>query len=189
MASTSQRMAQGALVGAVSGLVGSWLMLQFIDGAGVQLLERLKTEQDHREDRHEQRAQRQAGMLHPESVTMQAADTFASHVPGGRRLSYEERKRGGAVVHYLFGTLMGVAYGTTVEFWELPAVGYGVLFGTGLWAGTDLVSIPAVGFAKWPTEEPAAAHVTHWMAHVLYGTGMEVTRRLLRTWLNRAKPF
>ncbi len=183
MASTTQRVFRGALTGAVSGLVGSWLMLQFIDGAGTHLLERLKSDGDRQQDVQEQAAQRQAGRVHPESVTMQAADTFASHAPGGRHLTYSERRQGGAIVHYVFGTLMGVAYGTTVEFWKLPALGYGTLFGTGLWAGTDLVSIPAVGFAKWPTEEPAAAYVTHWMAHVLYGTSMDVTRCLLNSLL------
>jgi len=49
-----------------------------------------------------------------------------------------------------------------------------------LWAGTDLLSVPAVGFAKWPNKEPAAAHLSHWLAHLVYGTGMESTRRLLR---------
>ena len=185
MPSTTHRILRGALTGAVSGFVGSGLMLQFIDGAGMHLLERLKSDEERRQDVQEQAAQRQAGMVHPESVTMQAADTFASHAPGGRHLSYEERKQGGAIVHYLFGTLMGAAYGATVEFWKLPALGYGTLFGTGLWAGTDLVSIPAVGFAKRPTEEPTAAHITHWMAHVLYGTSMDVTRRLLNSLLAR----
>ncbi len=181
MASTTQRVLRGVLTGAISGLVGSWLMLRFIDGAGMHLLESLKSDAEHQQDSEEQAARQQAGAVPPESVTMQAADTFASHAPGGRHLSYEERKQGGAVVHYLFGTLMGAAYGTTVEFWKLPALGYGTLFGTGLWAGTDLVSIPAVGFAKWPTQEPAAAHITHWMAHVLYGISMDATRRLLNS--------
>ncbi len=186
MASTTQRILRGALTGAVSGLAGSWLMLRFIDGSGARLLEQLKSPKDHEQDMQEQAAQRQAGQRHPESVTMQAADTFASHAPGGRHLSYKERQQGGAVVHYLFGTLMGVAYGTTVEFWKLPALGFGTLFGTALWAGTDLVSIPAVGFAKWPVEEPAAAHLTHCMAHVLYGTSMDLTRRLLNAQIARA---
>ena len=173
--------ALGALVGAVSGLAGSWLMLRFIEDLGPQLLEDLKSERDRVDDRAEARASDRGGEGEPDSVTMQAADVFATKATGGQHLTHEERAKGGTLVHYAFGTLMGVAYGMTAEVWELPTVGWGGAFGTVLWLGTDLLSLPAVGFAKRPTEEPAAAHLTHWMSHLVYGLGMESTRRLLRS--------
>ena len=171
----------GALVGALSGLAGSWLMLRFIEDLGPRLLEGLKSEREHAADRAEDEARSRQGMAEPDSVTMQAADVFATMARGGRHLTHEERAKGGTLVHYAFGTLMGVAYGMTAEVWEVPTVGWGGVFGTALWLGTDLVSVPAVGFARWPEEEPAAAHLTHWMAHMVYGVGMEGTRRLLRS--------
>ncbi len=175
------RVGLGALVGAVSGLAGSWLMLRFIEDLGPRLLEDLKSERDHEADRAEAQARARRGEVEPDSVTMQAADAFATKATGGRHLTHDERAKGGTVVHYVFGALMGVAYGVTAEVWELPTVGWGGAFGTVLWLTTDMVSVPAVGFAKWPDEEPAAAHLTHWMAHMVYGVGMEGTRRLLRS--------
>ena len=170
----------GLLAGAASGLAASWLMLRFIQGPGFQLQESLKTERDQRADAIHARRRQQAGQPEPETVTMQAADTFASHAPGGRHLSLEEKQGAGTVVHYAFGALMGAAYGAVSEYTTLPGLGLGTVFSTALWAGTDLLSIPAVGFAKWPIEEPAAAHLSHWLAHLVYGTGMETTRRVLR---------
>jgi len=173
-------MAVGAVVGALSGLAGSWLMLRFVEDLGPRLLEGLKTEDERAKDRRETMRQMAKDGGEPDSVTMQAADLFTRAATGGRHLTHEERRQGGTLVHYGFGAVMGAAYGMTAEVWPLPTVGVGSVFGTALWLGTDLLSLPAFGFTKWPAEEPAAAHVTHWMAHMVYGMGMEGTRRLLR---------
>lgn len=167
----------GLLAGAASGVVASWLMLQFIQGPGQKVQESLKSQDDRNADATEAHHR---GQQPTETVTMQAADTFASHAPGGRHLSREEKEVGGTIVHYGFGALMGAAYGLVGEYTTLPGIGLGTVFGTVLWAGTDLFSVPAVGYAKWPNQEPASAHLSHWLAHVVYGTGMEATRRLLR---------
>lgn len=167
----------GLLAGTASGLVASWLMLRFIQGPGHRLQESRKTQQERNADAAEQQRR---GQEQPETVTMQAADTFASHAPGGRHLTRVEKEQGGTLVHYTFGALMGAAYGLTCEYTALPGLGLGTLFGTVLWLNTDLWSVPATGFAKWPTEEPSSAHLSHWLAHIVYGTGMEATRRLLR---------
>lgn len=177
---TRENLAAGLVVGALSGLVGSWLMLRFIKGPGDALLNSLKSDEDHQHDAAEAQQRQQSGQPAPEHVTMQAAGLFARLAPGGRELSRQEREFGGTVVHYTFGTLMGLGYGIAAEFTTLPTLGQGALFGTVLWTATDLWSVPAVGFAKWPNQEPAAAHLSHWLAHVVYGVGMETTRRLLR---------
>ena len=168
---------KGVVIGAASGAVASWLMLQFIEGPGKQWLAAGKTKRDRETER---RREERDGPDNPESVTMQAADTFASHAPGGRHLSLEERRKGGTLVHYGFGALMGAFYGGAAEVAPVLGAGVGVPFGTLLWAGTDLVSIPAVGFAKWPIDEPAAAHATHWASHVVYAVTMETLRRVGR---------
>ena len=168
---------KGMAVGAVSGVAASWLMLRFSEGPGSRWLDAGKTDADCRKERDRQERD---GPDNPESVTMQAAEVFASHAPGGRHLSLEERKKGGTVVHFGFGAAMGALYGGAAEMAPIIGAGVGVPFGTLLWAGTDLLTIPAVGFAKWPVDEPAAAHATHWAAHVLYAVTMEGCRRLGR---------
>lgn len=178
--SPRKNVAAGLAAGALSGLAASWLMLRFLQGPGFRLQESLKSEADHQRDRAEQQRRADTGSPAPETVTMQAADTFASHAPGGRHLSREEKERAGTAVHYAFGAAMGALYGLACEYTTLPGLGLGTAFGTVLWLNTDLWSVPAVGFAKWPTEEPAAAHLSHWLAHLVYGAGMETTRRLLR---------
>ncbi len=175
-----ENLAAGLIAGTLGGLVGSWLMLRFMQGPGFQLQQAFKGEQDHRHDAAEARARAQAGLPEPDTVTMRAADVFASHAPGGRHLSRREREQAGTAVHYTFGVAMGVAYGIAAEYTSLPTLAFGSAFGTVLWAATDLWSVPAVGFAKWPSEEPAAAHISHWLAHLVFGAGMETTRRLLR---------
>jgi|SRR5579875_4192117 len=175
-----QNLAAGLIVGAVSGLAASWLMLRFIQGPGFRIQESLKSSDEHYSDTVAATQRQQQGQPEPETVTMQAADTFASHAPNGRHLSRTEKEQAATAVHYVFGTAMGVAYGIAAEYTTLPTLAYGSLFGTVLWASTDLWSVPAVGFAKWPSEEPAAAHLSHWLAHLVYATGMETTRRLLR---------
>ncbi len=173
-------LAAGLIAGALSGLLGSWLMLKFIQGPGDAILNALKSDRDHAEDLAEAEHRLRTGEPEPDTVTMQAADVFARKLLISRHPSRPERERAGTAVHYTFGIAMGVAYGIAAEYTALPGVGLGAAFGTVLWAGTDLLSVPAVGFAKWPNKEPAAAHLSHWLAHLVYGTGMESTRRLLR---------
>lgn len=177
---TRGSLAVGAVAGVVSGLAGSWLMLRFIEEVGPRLLEGLKTDGERAQDQGEMMRRQKKDGGEPDSVTMQAADTFANMATSGRHLTHEERQKGGTLVHYAFGAAMGAVYGMVAEVWPLPTVGVGSVFGTVLWMGTDLWAVPAVGFAKWPTEEPAAAHVTHWLAHMVFEVGMEGTRRVLR---------
>ena len=166
----------GALAGGIGGVAASWLMLRFVQGPGTRLLQVWKTGEDRERER---RREAQNGPDNPDSVTMQAAETFSRPVIG-RKLSSMQKRVGGTIVHYGFGAAMGAVYGMTAEFLPLVGIGAGVPFGTVLWVSADLLAVPAVGYAKWPKDEPLAAHATHWIAHVVYGSAMEVTRRIVR---------
>ena len=163
----------GIVAGLVGGLVGSWMMLQFIEGPGPWFERAMQG----RPEPTAKETERQAAET--ESVTMQAAETFF-HAGTGGHLTHQERAEAGDAVHYAVGALTGLGYGVVAEYAPVVGVGMGAAFGTVLWAGTDLVSIPAVGFAAWPGEEPGSAHVAHWVTHVVYGMTMEATRRMVR---------
>ncbi len=175
-----QNLAAGILAGTLSGLAASWLMLRFIQGPGYRLQEALKTSVDHQADAAEASQRSQTGQPTPETVTMQAAGTFASHAPHGRHLTRTEKEKAATVVHYTFGAAMGLFYGMAAEYTALPTLAKGALFGTVLWTATDLFAVPAAGYAKWPDQEPPAAHLSHWLAHLVFAISMETTRGALR---------
>ncbi len=166
-------LAKGVVAGFLGGLVGSWVMLKFIEGPGPAIERAIQGQRRPAADDEKRQAEQ------TESVTMRAAETFY-HAGTGGHLTHAERAEEGTVVHYAFGTLMGLGYGVVADYAPVVGVGLGAAFGTVLWAGTDLSAIPAAGFSSWPTEEPGSAHVSHWAAHVVYGMAMEGTRRLVR---------
>lgn len=102
----------------------------------------------------------------------------------GHELSPEGQKKGGMVVHYTFGTLMGAVYGTALEFaprnYRRNAIGSGLLMGTALFAGADELALPALGLTGSPTESPASAHLYGLVSHLVYGATAGMVTRTLR---------
>lgn len=99
----------------------------------------------------------------------------------GMELSPEGKKTGGTVVHYAFGTLMGAAYGTALEFapreYRRNSLGSGLLLGTALFAAADELALPALRLTERPTEVPASMHIYGLVSHLVYGaTAGWVTR-------------
>src|SRR5215469_12421590 len=90
--------AAGIVAGLVGGLVASWLMDIYIEGAG-QTLQRAvqSTEERRRADRE---AAEQAGVPR-EDATMKTADALVKALTG-RELSFQEKKTAGPIVHYAF---------------------------------------------------------------------------------------
>jgi hypothetical protein len=80
-------------------------------------------------------------------------------------------KVAGPAVPYAFGTLMGAAYGVTAELAPGARSGVGVPFGAGLW------------LAKPPQSHPVSTHASALAAHVVYGFGVELVRRVVRCML------
>ena len=96
----------------------------------------------------------------------------------GSQLADENKKKAGRVVHYVFGTLMGVVYAVSVEL--LPGItGSGAAFGTLLFLGADEVAVPAFQLSPPPTDTPPTDHLQHWAAHVVYGGSLELVRTLI----------
>ena len=92
----------------------------------------------------------------------------------------EDKKAAGQVVHYTFGTLMGIVYCVTSELIPEAAAGGGTAFGTLLFLGADEVAVPALRLSPPPSKTAPTDHLQHWAAHVVYGGSLELVRSLVR---------
>ncbi len=168
---------RGILAGAIGGVVAAWVMNQFTTGAGPKLQEALQSDEENKE-LHEQREQQKED---PQpDATMKAADALVNTVTRGEHLSWAAKQTGGPLVHYSFGALMGGVYGGLAEY--LPAVrsGFGLTFGGVLFAGADLLAVPALNLSGSPKDASAASYATPAAAHLLYGATTELVRRTVR---------
>lgn len=161
---------RGALAGMAGGLVASWVMNEFIAGPGEKMCQSL---------RHEQPNQKQ-NKSEEEDATMKVADAIVEVATGGRHLSHEGKKKGGPIVHYSFGALMGALYGGVAELGNTPRAGLGTVFGSVLFAGADLVAVPALNLSPSAEGQPVSSLISPFAAHLVYGSTTELVRRALR---------
>lgn len=157
------------MAGIAGGLVASWVMNKFMAGPGEKLEESVRGESSQKQQNTEE-----------EDSTMKAADAIVEITTGGRHLSYEERKKGGPVVHYAFGALVGGVYGGVAEYSTAARAGLGTIFGSLLFVAADLTAVPAFHLSDSPTKQPASALINPFAAHLVYGSTTEVVRRTLR---------
>ena len=172
----SKHPVRGILAGVIGGLAASWVMNQFTAGAGPKLTEAIQTDQENRKTHDEQ----QQAKDHPQpDATMKTADALVSTATGGQHLTWEEKLKGGPIVHYSFGALMGGIYGGLAEYSPAVRSGFGTVFGSALFTGADLFAVPALNLSGSPTEQPKAL-ATPFAAHLVYGGTVELVRRIVR---------
>ena len=93
----------------------------------------------------------------------------------GRDLTREELRVAAPLTHYLFGAAMGAIYGAYAERRGSPASG--AAFGTTVWLAADEIAMPLLGLSDSTTRRPLEMHLQAFVAHLVYGTVTEVTRR------------
>ena len=168
---------RGILAGAVGGIVAAWVMNQFITGAGPKLQEVVQSDEQNQEQQKQQEQQKD----NPQpDATMKTADAIVNKVTGGEHLSWEGEQRGGPIVHYAFGALMGGLYGGLTEYSPAVRSAFGTTFGSLLFAGADLLAVPALGLSGSPKDAPASSFATPLAAHLVYGATTELVRRIVR---------
>jgi putative membrane protein len=163
----------GMVAGAAGGLIASWVMNAFMEGPGQKL---------------QQAIQRDGGMVRPadpnqpapDDATMKTADALVQTFTGGHHLSRAGKKVGGPIVHYAFGTLMGACYGALAEMTPELTNGVGTAFGAALFAGADLVAVPALDLSGSPNQQSISSLTTPFAAHLVYGITTEAIRRMIR---------
>lgn len=174
-------MVKGLVAGAIGGLVASWVMNVFMESAGPKVQE-IASHLDG-SDQKQQASSSQRDDQPKEDATMKTADAVVSTVTGGRHLSFEGKQKGGPVVHYAFGGLMGALYGVATEYSDLAKSGFGTAFASMLFAGADLWAVPALHLSGSTGDAPVNSLASPFGAHMVYGVTTEGVRRLIRAGL------
>ena len=169
MALEERSVFKGLVAGLIGGLIGTIVMTEF-QNVWSKVAQQLESSDGNQSKQQSEES---------ESPTMKAAGKIARI--GGRKLTHDERKKLGPVVHYSFGTLQGAIYGGTTELSGTPG-GFlpGVLFGAALFAAADEVALPQLGLTGKASEMPASSHLYGLAAHLVYGISTEIARRGLR---------
>ena len=162
---------RGVAAGAIGGLVAAWVMNGFIAGA-MKVQEGMKSPEQKAREESQPKDEEQS-----EDSTIKVADTVA-WLATGQHLTKEGKQKGGPIVHYAFGALMGALYGALAELSDTSTTGAGTAFGTGLFIAADEIMVPALGLSKPPTQQPVSDQLTHYAAHLVYGTTTEMVRRI-----------
>jgi len=123
-------------------------------------------------DKEAKSKKEQSSNKEDDNATNKVADAVAR--ASGKNLSPGQKKIGGTLVHYAFGTLMGAAYGVAVELGSRrirknPLLS-GLGFGAALFAGADEVAVPTLGLSQPPSKVPVAGHLYGLASHLVYGT-------------------
>jgi uncharacterized membrane protein YagU involved in acid resistance len=103
--------------------------------------------------------------LPPRLITSRVADKAGYQ----HRLSDSEIKAATLAAHFGYGATMGAIYSAVVPPKWVGAKS-GVLFGLGVWAGSYLGLLPALGILKLATEHPARRNALMIGAHVVWGS-------------------
>jgi hypothetical protein len=176
MSDENKGLGAGLIAGAIGGLVASWVMNTFMESAGPKIQQAAQKLEGSGQQPPKQSASGDEPKL---DATMKAADAIASTMTGGRHLSMEGKQKGGPIVHYAFGALMGALYGMGAEYSSLVRAGFGTAFASALFAGADLWAVPALGLSG-SSDTSVSSLATPYSAHVVYGVTTEGVRRLIR---------
>lgn len=172
---------KGMLAGAIGGLVASWVMNVFMEEAGPKV-QTIAAKFDH-SAQQQQQSSGSSDDQPKEDATMKAADAIVRTATGGRHLSLEGKQKGGPIVHYAFGGLMGALYGLASEFSPLTTAGFGTAFAGALFAGADLWAVPALHLSGSTGDAPVSSLATPFGAHMVYGVTTEAVRKVIRAGL------
>ena len=154
---------KGLVAGAVAGLVASGVMNLF-QLAWNALASRRRSD---------------AASAGDEDVTVKAASAVSEGV-FHHRLTRPEKRIGGNVVHYAFGSSVGALYGFVAERHPEVTTGAGLPFGVVFWLVADEMAVPALGLSRPATSYPVGVHAYALASHLVFGACAEGVRCLVR---------
>jgi putative membrane protein len=164
--------------GAVAGLVGTWAMNE---------VQRLWTNAVDDAPPESAGGRHDARDWQERSEDQNSNELAAQAIAGclvGRRLTEEELRVAAPLAHYLFGAALGAIYGAYAE--RRRADASGAAFGTTVWLAADEIAMPLLGLSDSTARRPVEMHLQSLVAHLVYGTATEMTRRLVRAQFQEA---
>jgi uncharacterized membrane protein YagU involved in acid resistance len=114
-----------------------------------------------------------------------AAQAIAGYMLG-RCLTRQELRVAAPLVHFLFGAAVGAIYGAYAEGRQADASGAG--FGATVWLAADEIAMPLLGLSDSTARRPLEMHLQSLVAHLVYGTATEMTRRSVRAQFDGPAP-
>lgn len=154
---------KGALAGLIGGIVATAVMGGFQAFVNSLAEEKKSTKNKKKE----------------EPANVKAAEAISENV-FDHHLTKSEKTSAGEAMHWAMGSTSGLIYGLASELAPISTVGYGLPFGTMVWLIADDIIVPALGFAKPPTEIPPAEHAYALSSHLVYGLTTDLVRRVVR---------
>ncbi len=98
----------------------------------------------------------------------------------GHPLSAAGRTAAEQGIHWLFGGLIGAAYGSAVEFEPAAGSWGGAAFGLAVKRMTHENLLPRMGLDAPRPQQSIQERVSEWTTHVVYGVTTELVRRIAR---------
>lgn len=113
--------------------------------------------------------------LPPERITTQ----IAKRLKIGRRMDKPQRVGAALVVHFGYGSNMGMIYAPLARRAPLPPVLKGALFGMLVWGGSYLGIAPFMKLADAAPKQPVQRNAMMIAAHLVWGTALGIVEDLL----------
>ena len=117
-----------------------------------------------------------------ESAPVKAASAVSEKVLG-HELSRREKEVAGPMVHYLFGSTLGLFYGIGSEFMPWMSFGGGAPFGATVMVATEEITSPALRFSQPPRLHEKTTHLYSLLSHIIYGITCDLVRKQVRRML------
>lgn len=174
---------KGFIAGMIGGLFASWMMNEY--QAGVQKVGASWKKNDPRryirdgQEGSQPNGNGDSSQGQDEDATMKMAELLSEKVLH-RKLTPDEKKKAGPIVHYGYGALAGAFYGAAAEVLPVVKKGVGTYYASALFLGGDEIGVAALGLAKSPLNYPLSSHANALGAHLIYGISTELGRRVVR---------
>ena len=161
------------LAGVIAGFAATWVMTRFQEACNE--VKKAESKEGNKAGGTPESEQQES-----ETATVKTAKAISRGV-FHHELTKEEKTVAGEATHLGFGATVGTVYGALAEFYPAVTAGGGLGYGTAVWGFADNVAVPSLGLSKWPTEYPLSTSVYGLSSHLVFGSALELIRKIVRS--------